>query len=98
SVVSALSLHDALPIYLLQLLCLVAMEAPTDLSADSIRDEKVKVVRSLRRYRVDEIAKLVVRGQYTRGAINAENVPGYREEEKVRSEEHTSELQSPYDL
>src|SRR2546430_4239673 len=43
--------------HLLQLLCLVAMEAPTDLSADSIRDEKVKVVRSLRRYRVDEIAK-----------------------------------------
>jgi len=65
------------------------MEAPTDLSADSIRDEKVKVVRSLRRYRVDEIVKLVVRGQYTSGAINAENVPGYREEEKVDPKSET---------
>src|SRR2546426_11401862 len=65
------------------------MEAPTDLSADSIRDEKVKDVRSLRRYRVDEIAKLVVRGQYAKGAINAENVPGYREEEKVDPKSET---------
>jgi glucose-6-phosphate 1-dehydrogenase len=69
--------------HLLQLLCLVAMEAPTDLSADSIRDEKLKVVRSLRRYREDEVAKWVVRGQYTAGAINAENVPAYRNEQRV---------------
>src|SRR5438045_9244255 len=75
--------------HLLQLLCLIAMESPTDLSADSIRDEKVKVVRSLHRYRANEIAKLVVRGQYTRGAINAENVPGYREEEKVDPKSET---------
>ena len=59
------------------------MEPPTDLSADSIRDEKVKVVRSLRRYRPDEIAQWVVRGQYTAGAINGEPVPAYREEERV---------------
>jgi glucose-6-phosphate 1-dehydrogenase len=83
------ALRDMVQNHLLQLLCLVAMEAPTDLSADSIRDEKVKVVRSLRRYRVDEIAKLVVRGQYTSGAINAENVPGYREEEKVDPKSET---------
>src|SRR5881275_1812402 len=83
------ALRDMVQNHLLQLLCLVAMEAPTDLSADSIRDEKVKVVRSLRRYRVDDIAKLVVRGQYTSGAINAENVPGYREEEKVDPKSET---------
>jgi len=77
------ALRDMVQNHLLQLLCLVAMEAPTDLSADSIRDEKVKVVRSLRRYRPDEIAKWVVRGQYTAGAINAEPVPAYREEERV---------------
>ena len=65
------------------------MEAPTDLSADSIRDEKVKVVRSLHHYRADEIAELVVRGQYIRGAINAKNVPGYREEEKVDPKSET---------
>src|SRR6201993_5260697 len=83
------ALRDMVQNHLLQLLCLVAMEAPTDLSADSIRDEKVKVVRSLRRYRADEIVKLVVRGQYTRGAINGESVPGYREEEKVDPKSET---------
>jgi glucose-6-phosphate 1-dehydrogenase len=77
------ALRDMVQNHLLQLLCLVAMEAPTDLSADSIRDEKVKVVRSLRRYRPDEIAKWVVRGQYTAGAVNAETVLAYREEERV---------------
>ena len=47
---SAGALRDMVQNHLLQLLCLVAMEPPTDLSADSIRDEKVKVVRSLRRF------------------------------------------------
>jgi glucose-6-phosphate 1-dehydrogenase len=83
------ALRDMVQNHLLQLLCLVAMEAPTDLGADSIRDEKVKVVRSLRRYRPDEIAKWVVRGQYTAGAINAEPVPPYREEERVNSNSET---------
>src|SRR5467141_3108672 len=77
------ALRDMVQNHLLQLLCLIAMEAPTDLGADSIRDEKVKVVRCLRRIAADEVAKLVVRGQYTRGAINGKSVPGYREEEKV---------------
>src|SRR5215469_7985149 len=79
------ALRDMVQNHLLQLLCLVAMEAPSDLSADSIRDEKVKVVRCLRRYRADEVAKWVVRGQYTAGAINAQSVPAYREEERVNS-------------
>src|SRR5216110_430678 len=83
------ALRDMVQNHLLQLLCLVAMEAPTDLRADSIRDEKVKVVRSLRRYRADEIAEFVIRGQYTSGAINAKNVPGYREEEKVNPKSET---------
>src|SRR5436305_2155436 len=83
------ALRDMVQNHLLQLLCLVAMEAPTDLSADSIRDEKVKVVRSLRRFAQSEIAEFVVRGQYTSGAINAKNVPGYREEEKVNPKSET---------
>src|SRR6266704_5683461 len=58
------ALRDMVQNHLLQLLCLVTMEAPTDLSADSIRDEKVKVVRSLRRFSPGEIASAVVRGQY----------------------------------
>src|SRR6059058_3409788 len=83
------ALRDMVQNHLLQLLCLVAMEAPTDLSADSIRDEKVKIVRSLRRYRPEEITKWVVRSQYTVGAINAEPVPAYREEEKVNPNSET---------
>jgi glucose-6-phosphate 1-dehydrogenase len=77
------ALRDMVQNHLLQLLCLVAMEAPTDLSADSIRDEKVKVVRSLRHFTVDHVAANVVRAQYAEGAINGQPVPAYRKEEKV---------------
>jgi glucose-6-phosphate 1-dehydrogenase len=77
------ALRDMVQNHMLQLLCLVAMEPPTDLGADSIRDEKVKVVRSLRRFARDEVGKNVIRGQYTAGAINGKAVPGYREEERV---------------
>src|SRR2546429_3600014 len=83
------ALRDMVQNHLLQLLCLVAMEPPTDLGADSIRDEQVKVVRSLRRWSPEDIAKLVVHGQYNRGAINGESVPGYREEEKVNPDSKT---------
>src|SRR5262252_9344470 len=77
------ALRDMVQNHLLQLLCLVAMEAPTDLRADSIRDEKVKVVRSLRRIVGPEVAKNVVRAQYTEGAIGGQPVPGYRQEKGV---------------
>ena len=65
------------------------MEPPTDLSADSIRDEKVKVVRSLRRWSRGDIAANVVRAQYTKGAINGEPVVAYRQEQKVDAESQT---------
>jgi len=77
------ALRDMVQNHLLQLLCLVAMEAPTDLSADSIRDEKVKVVRSLRHFIADQVAANVVRAQYAEGAINGQPVPAYRKEERV---------------
>jgi glucose-6-phosphate 1-dehydrogenase len=83
------ALRDMVQNHLLQLLCLIAMEPPTDLSADSIRDEKVKVVRSLRRWSHDEIALSVVRAQYTKGAINGEPVAGYRQEQNVNPESQT---------
>jgi glucose-6-phosphate 1-dehydrogenase len=77
------ALRDMVQNHLLQLLCLIAMEPPTDLGADSIRDEKVKVVRSLRRFTQDEITTAVVRGQYAEGAINGQTVAGYRAEKNV---------------
>jgi glucose-6-phosphate 1-dehydrogenase len=83
------ALRDMVQNHLLQLLCLIAMEPPTDLSADSIRDEKVKVLRSLRRIREKGVAENVIRGQYTAGSINGQSVPGYREEKNVRPESVT---------
>jgi glucose-6-phosphate 1-dehydrogenase len=83
------ALRDMVQNHLLQLLCLVAMEPPTDLSADSIRDEKVKVVRSLRRWSRSGIAPCVVRGQYTKGAIDGEPLVGYREEQNVKPDSQT---------
>src|SRR5437867_658185 len=77
------ALRDMVQNHLLQLLCLVAMEAPTDLRADSIRDEKVKVVRSLRHFAASEVRPNVGRGQYAEGAIGGQAVPGYRQEKGV---------------
>ena len=77
------ALRDMVQNHLLQLLCLVAMEPPTDLAADSVRDEKVKVIRSLRPIVGPEVAANVVRGQYVEGAINGRTVAGYRSEERV---------------
>jgi glucose-6-phosphate 1-dehydrogenase len=77
------ALRDMVQNHLLQLLCLVAMEPPTDLAADSVRDEKVKVVRALRPMSPEDVAQNVVRGQYTEGVINGERVAAYRKEERV---------------
>ena len=74
------ALRDMVQNHLLQLLCLITMETPSDLSADSIRDEKVKVVRCLRRFAPSEVGANVVRGQYAEGAINGKPVPAYRAE------------------
>ena len=85
------ALRDMVQNHLLQLLCLVAMEPPTDLRADSIRDEKVKVVRSLRRFGEEESRIYVVRGQYAEGAISGKPVPAYREEKNVEAASRKTE-------
>lgn len=83
------ALRDMVQNHLLQLLCLVAMEPPTDLSADSIRDEKVKVLRSLRRIVGAAVSQDVVRSQYTAGAINGKDVPAYLKEDRVPENSQT---------
>ena len=84
------ALRDMVQNHLLQLLSLVAMEPPTDLSADGVRDEKVKVIRSLRRFKsVKDVADNVIRAQYTAGSINGEDVVGYREEDRVNPDSQT---------
>src|SRR6185295_8164362 len=62
---------------------LVAMEPPVNLKADSIRDEKVKVLESLRPITTADMEKYVVRGQYGPGFVNGEPVKGYRKEDNV---------------
>ena len=74
------ALRDMVQNHLLQLLCLVAMEPPTSLDADAIRDEKLKVLRALRPIDAGNAAQLVVRGQYRGGAADGRAVPGYAEE------------------
>jgi len=75
--------RDIVENHLMQLLCLTAMEPPISLSADAVRDEKVKVLRSLRPMEKRTVAASVVRGQYGRGFIRADEVPAYREEPDV---------------
>ena len=80
------ALRDMVQNHLLQLLSLIAMEPPSDLSADGIRDEKVKVLKSLRSFTgVEDVAENVVRAQYTSGTVNGNEVVGYRREDRVNS-------------
>ncbi len=78
--------RDIVENHLMQLLCLTAMEPPISLSADAVRDEKVKVLRSLRPIERSQVASHVVRGQYARGVLRGEDVRGYREEPDVSPE------------
>jgi glucose-6-phosphate 1-dehydrogenase len=73
------AMRDIFQNHLLQLVAITAMEPPIDFTADSVRNEKVKVLKSLH----TPGPKSVVRGQYGRGFIEGEEVPGYREEDGV---------------
>ncbi len=83
------ALRDMVQNHLLQLLCLTAMEPPAGLDADSIRDEKVKVLRSLRPLTGGDVFKHVVRAQYGAGSINGKRVAAYRDELNVNPESVT---------
>ena len=83
------ALRDMVANHLLQLLTLTAMEPPVAFDADSVREEKVQVLRSIRRLQPDEVAERTVRAQYGPGEINGERVKGYREEEGVRKDSQT---------
>ena len=77
------ALRDMVQNHLLQVLALVGMEPPGSLDAEAIRDEKVKLLQSIRPLSSADVAKQVVRGQYFGGEVNGENRPAYRTEEKV---------------
>jgi glucose-6-phosphate 1-dehydrogenase len=77
------ALRDMVQNHMFQLLCLIAMEPPAALDAQSIRDEKVKVLRALEPLTRKEVAASTVRGQYGVGELDGQLVKGYRQEEGV---------------
>jgi glucose-6-phosphate 1-dehydrogenase len=78
------ALRDMVQNHLLQVLALVAMEPPVSLEAEAIRDEKVKLLKSIRPLQPAQLATNVVRGQYQAGYVEGEARPAYRQETKVR--------------
>ena len=86
---SAGAIRDVIQNHVMQLLALVAMEAPVRFDADTIRDEKVKLLRSVRRYKPEEVPDYVVRGQYGAGWVGGEEVPAYVDEEDVADDSRT---------
>src|SRR6185295_3033856 len=80
------ALRDMVANHLLQLLTLTAMEPPVAFDADNVREEKVQVLRSIRRMKPDKVAERTVRARYGPGEVKGENVKGYREEEGVAAD------------
>jgi len=77
------ALRDMIQNHALQLLTMIAMEPPSTNDADAIRDEKLKVLRSLKPFTPESVARDVVRGQYKAGTVQGQAVPGYLDEAKV---------------
>src|SRR2546427_11164249 len=78
------AMRDMVQNHLLQVLALVAMEPPVTLGAESIRDEKVKLLKSIRLMEPGQVDANVVRGQYSAGEIDGQPRPAYRHEPKVK--------------
>lgn len=83
------ALRDMVQSHLLQLLTLVAMEPPASMDAESLRDEKVKVLKSIRRIDPNDIDNIAIRGQYTAGKIQGKQVPSYLEEAHIPANSQT---------
>jgi glucose-6-phosphate 1-dehydrogenase len=82
--------RDMLQNHLVQLLCLVAMEAPASLEPEAVRDEKVKVLKSIRDYSIEELLSRSVRGQYAAGlSIDGKTMRGYTSESRVSPDSRT---------
>ncbi len=86
---SAGALRDMVQSHILQLTSLVAMEAPTTFDATPVRNEKIKVLQSIRPLAAETIWTSVVRGQYGPGKVDGKPVPGYRQEKSVNPDSVT---------
>src|ERR1700756_3515469 len=83
------ALRDMIQSHVLQLTSLVAVEPPASFDATAVRNEKLKVLQSIRPFDLEMVAQAVVRGQYAPGIIGNEPVPGYREEPNVKPTSET---------
>ena len=83
------ALRDMVQNHALQLLCAIGMEPPINDHADAIRDEKLKVLRSLKPWTPDSLARDVVRGQYTSGRLQGQHAPAYLHEKGVKPDSTT---------
>ena len=83
------AIRDMLQNHLLQVVGLTAMEPPSSMDADAIRNETMKVFQSLKPIKHEDVASQVIRGQYVSSHIRGELVPGYREEKGVNPESRT---------
>ena len=83
------ALRDMVQNHMLQLVCLVAMEPPSSLHHDAVRNEKIKVLQALHPITQDNVREMTVRGQYKAGAISSATVPGYLDE--LEGKESTTE-------
>jgi len=79
------ALRDMFQNHMLQMLALAAMEPPASFEADHIRDEKVKLLRSIRPFQANELKNHIIRGQYAAGTIDGKNVPAYEDEPDIRA-------------
>jgi len=86
---SAGALRDMIQSHMLQLTSLVAMEAPATFDATAVRNEKIKVLQSIRPFTKETLWKSIVRGQYGPGTVNGKSVPGYRQEPGVKEDSAT---------
>jgi len=83
------ALRDMVQNHLLQLVALTAMEPPVAANSDAIRNEKLKVFQSMRKYKATDVVQNVIRGQYTSSKINGKNVIGYRDIDGVAENSKT---------
>ena len=83
------ALRDMVQNHALQLLCAIGMEPPINAHADAIRDEKLKVLRSLKPWTNESLSQDVIRGQYGAGAINGTQLAAYRDEAGVDPQSQT---------
>jgi glucose-6-phosphate 1-dehydrogenase len=86
---SAGALRDMVQSHMLQLTSLVSMEAPAKFDATAVRNEKIKVLQSIRPFTPETVQEWVVRGQYGPGTVDGKTAPGYRQEKGVKTDSGT---------